>query len=271
MDWKEWAKDFGNSMVGRPNPDRNMPDVAVRPVSVITADLVKIQEDHWWKYAFSREPLNEKFDDAGRKKLMQQAIECGRKYADECTQKYGTSDAKTLAEAVGLSVDYPEQPQNGRRVLFAEYRDPNVVHIYEDGVRRGKAMLEKEDVKKSLGEIDLENILLSHELFHWIEKENENTIWSRTYELELWKVGPLKNRTHIACLSEIAAMSFAKRLNQLPYSAYVLDAFLDYGYSPKAASALYEEMMADDNRSPSRTAVKKTAEEAEKEDKNVRS
>jgi hypothetical protein len=66
-------------------------------------------------------------------------------------------------------------------------------------------------------------------------------------------------------------MSFAKKLNQLPYSAYVLDAFLDYGYSPKAASALYEEMMADDNRTPSRASVKAPSEETEEEDKNVRS
>lgn len=54
----------------------------------------------------------------------------------------------------------------------------------------------------------------------------------------------------MAVLGEIAAMSFAKALTGIPYSPYVMDAFLVYGYSPEAASGLYEEMMEKTGRTP---------------------
>jgi len=38
-------------------------------------------------------------------------------------------------------------------------------------------------------------------------------------------------------------MGFCKRLNELAYSPYVMDAFLVYGHSSDMASRLYEEMM----------------------------
>ena len=38
-------------------------------------------------------------------------------------------------------------------------------------------------------------------------------------------------------------MGFAKELMKLPYSPYLMDVFLVYGYSPQEASGLYEEMM----------------------------
>ncbi len=250
MDWKKWAKDFGNSLIGNPDFRRDEPDVKIVPIDIIVRDLSQIPEDHWWRYAFTREPMNSKFTDVQRRQLMEKAIACGREYADQCAEKYGTNDPMIIAEKLGLKVDFPEQPQNGHRVLFAEYRDPNIVHIYADGVRRGEKLLEQESVSKILHDLDLNRMLLSHEIFHWLEKENESSIWTQTYEIKLWNIGKLENHSHIACLSEIAAMAFAKRLMHFEMSPYVLDAFLDYGYSPKAGTALYEEMMAADNRMP---------------------
>lgn len=58
------------------------------------------------------------------------------------------------------------------------------------------------------------------------------------------------NRSGVSVLGEIAAMSFAKTLTGIPYSPYVMDAFLVYGYSPEAASGLYEEMMEKTGRTP---------------------
>ena len=76
-----------------------------------------------------------------------------------------------------------------------------------------------------------------------MEERYKKEIWTRTYKIELWAPKPLHNRSSVAVLGEIAAMAFTKELNALPYSPYVMDAFLVYGYSPEAASGLYEEMM----------------------------
>ena len=45
-------------------------------------------------------------------------------------------------------------------------------------------------------------------------------------------------------------MAFAQAVTGIPYSPYVMDVFLVYGYSPEEASGLYEEMMAYAGRTP---------------------
>lgn len=118
-----------------------MPHYTVRPVGMIVEDLCRIPEDEWAKYAFSREPLNGKFNDEQRLDLTRQAIACGREYAEKLAKQYGMRDPEKLAKQLGLNVDYPDMPQNAERVLFAEFREPNNIHIYMDGVRKGRALL----------------------------------------------------------------------------------------------------------------------------------
>ena len=191
-----------------------MPHYTVRPVGMIVEDLCRIPEDEWAKYAFSREPLNGKFNDEQRLDLTRQAIACGREYAEKLAKQYGMRDPEKLAKQLGLNVDYPDMPQNAERVL------------------------------------DIAKLLLGHELFHFVEEKYKKEIWTRTYKIELWAPKPLHNRSGVSVLGEIAAMSFAKTLTGISYSPYVMDAFLVYGYSPEAASGLYEEMMEKTGRTP---------------------
>lgn len=50
-------------------------------------------------------------------------------------------DPEKLAARLGLKVDFPDMPQNAERVLFAEFRVPDKIHVYMDGVRKGRALL----------------------------------------------------------------------------------------------------------------------------------
>jgi len=216
-----------------------------RTVAAIVKDLCAIQDVEWAKYAFSREPLNGKFEDADRVSLTAKAYECGIEAAKDCMQKYGCDTPEKLADVLGLKVEYPDMPQNATRVLFAEFREPNNVYIYMDGVRRGKKLLDDPDVVQAFGGyISITSILLAHEVFHVVEMKNKKNIWSQTHRIELWTLPFFKNRSRIAVLSEIAAMGFTKAITGIDFSPYVMDAFMVYGYSPLAASALYEEMMS---------------------------
>lgn len=238
---------FGPQGTKRAEP----PHYVVRPVGMIVEDLCRIPEEDWGKYAFAREPLNGKFNDEQRLDLTRQAIACGREYADKIAEKYGMRDPEKLAARLGMKVDFPDMPQSTDRVLFAEFREPDKIHIYMDGVRKGRALLGEPGVPHALGgNLDIAKVLLGHELFHFVEEQNKKEIWTRTYKIELWAPKPLHNRSTVAVLGEIAAMSFSKTLNALPYSPYVMDAFLVYGYSPEVASGLYEEMMERAGRTP---------------------
>lgn len=227
------------------------PHYTIRPVGMIVEDLCRIPDEDWAIYAFSREPLNGKFTDEQRRDLTRQALACGRECAEKLAAQYGMRDPEKLAKALGVKVDFPDMPQSTERVLFAEFREPDKVHIYMDGVRKGRTLLSEPGVSHALtGQLDIAKLLIGHELFHWVEERNKKEIWTRTYKIELWAPRPLHNRSGVAVLGEIAAMGFTKALNCLPYSPYVMDAYLVYGYSPEVASGLYEEMMEKAGRTP---------------------
>ena len=249
---KELLKPIADGLFGEQRTRTNEPPhYTVRPVGMIVEDLCRIPDEDWALYAFAREPLNGKFNDDQRRELTRQAMACGREYAEKIAAQYGLRDPEKLAARLGLKVDFPDMPQNAERVLFAEFRVPDKIHIYMDGVRKGRALLGEPGVPHALtGQLDIVKLLIGHELFHFVEEQYKKEIWTRTYKIELWAPKFLHNRSTVGILGEIAAMAFTQALNRLPYSPYVMDAFLVYGYSPEAASGLYEEMMERAGRTP---------------------
>ncbi len=247
---KELMKPIADGLFGKQRTSYGeMPHYEVREVGQIVKDLCEIPEEEWGEYAFSREPLRGKFNKEQRTELTRQAIACGREYASKLQEEYHTADPQVLAGKLGMIVDYPEMPQNASRVLFAEFREPKTIHIYMDGVNKGRQLLDEPGVLEALGDVNIGKLLLGHELFHFVEEKYKKEIWTQTYKIELWHK-PFHNRSSVIVLGEIAAMAFTRALNDLSYSPYVMDAYLVYGYSPEAASGLYEEMMEKAGRMP---------------------
>lgn len=99
-------------------------------------------------------------------------------------------------------------------------------------------------------QLDIKSLLLAHELFHFVEEKYKKEIFTKQEKIRLWSLGPLHNDSTIIALSEVAAMAFAQAITGIPYSPYVMDVFLVYGYSPEEASGLYEEIMEYAGRIP---------------------
>lgn len=242
---KTALKPLAHGLFGKQGTKRyERPHFPLRPLDVMLRDLTAIETVEWYPYVFSREPLNGKFTDEQRRSWMEQALACGKTYADKVCETYQTTNPKELARAMGMEVTYPTYPEKADRVLFAEYREPNKIHIYMDAVSKAKPYLDQPDIRQILTDhLHVADLLLSHELFHHVEELYKKEIFTKTETIRLWSVGPLHNDSQIIALSEIAAMAFAQQLIQIPYAPYVMDLFLVYGYSPEEASGLYEEMM----------------------------
>jgi len=249
---KELLKPIAEGLMGKRQPyPAEQENAEIWPVGVIAEDLCEIPEEDWYRYAFSREPLNGRFNDGTRHDLMLQAISCGRDNALKYEELYKTKDPWKMAEQMNIKVDRPDMPQSKDRVLFAEYREPDTVHIFEDGMEKAAVTLKEPGIPDAIAGVgQIRDILLSHELFHWIEVHHKKEIWTLTYKTELWAPKPFHNRSGVAVLGEIAAMAFAKKLTGISFSPYVLDALLVYGYSPAAAGALYREMMNHAGKEP---------------------
>lgn len=198
-------------------------------------DLRGLSDLQWGRYAFSREPLEGKFTAEQKDAYTLAANDCGARWADQMAERFGTRNPFRIAQALGLRVETPSTPAGGGQVLFAQFVQPDEITIFTDCLE--KAM---ELGILRLSRDQLERIILAHELFHAVEEQNPD-IYTRTEKIELWRK-PFSNRSSIACLSEIAAMAFAKRLLNLPFNPYVLDVLLVYPYDATAACGLYAEI-----------------------------
>jgi hypothetical protein len=220
------------------------PHFGKRPLEGMILDMIKIDPVDWYGYIFSREPLNGKIQDKKRREWMEKSLSCGREYAQKICSEYCTKDPQKLAEYMGMNIFYPDFPEKTDRVLFAEFRAPNKICIYMDAVKKAKKLFEKPGILEILSEeLDVSKLLLSHELFHYVEEKFRNEIFTKTEKIRLWSLGFFHNDSNVIALSEIAAMGFAQEIAGIKYSPFLMDVVLVYGYSPEEASGLYEEIM----------------------------
>lgn len=218
-------------------------DQVVVPFNEIADDLKNIPIEDWYSYAFDNEPLNSKFNEFQKKELAHEAIDCGYRYADELSEVYGSSSVGELVKSLGIKLTRCESYKNDFEVVFAEYIVPNEINIYSQCIKKsGKLFRGDVSAKLFTERSSISNVLIGHELFHAIEHKYENEIWTRQYEIALVSVGPLKYRSHVSCLSEIAAMAFTQSLNGISWCPYLLDPLLLYGYSPEAGSSVYRKI-----------------------------
>ncbi|MGO5159220.1 MULTISPECIES: hypothetical protein [unclassified Bilifractor] len=214
----------------------------VYPIREMISVLVQLTDEQWGEYAFYHEPLERKFDAEARKHYIAEANTCGRKEAGVLKAELEQYGILALIKKHGFNMEFPDMPNGGGHVIFAQFTEPDKITVFRDCTKKAAALIQNEHLEGLLKGKDLEKILLAHEFFHAMEYQKRESIYTMTETIELLK-RPFSNRSRIVALSEMAAMAFAKELLDLPYSPYVLDVLLIYGYNKKAASALYEEML----------------------------
>lgn len=211
-------------------------------VKTMISELTSLSEAQWGGYAFYHEPLERKFDKTQKKEYTAKACACGRGEARRVKEKYPELSVRQILEKMGFTVKTPDVPTGGGHVIFAQYIEPAEVVVYRDCIEKANELIQREDLACCLGDLNIEELLLAHELFHGIEYRKRQTIYTQTEKIELWR-RPFSNRSRILCLSEMAAMAFAGEMLGIPYSPYVMDVLLMYSYNNEAAQALYEEIM----------------------------
>lgn len=205
-------------------------------------ELTGLTYQQWGGYAFYHEPLERKFSPEQKVEYTRKANACGEEEAEKMLMEYPGKNIREIAEEMGFTVKTPKTPTGGGHVIFAQYVEPKEITVFMDCVEKAVELIEKEKLQRFLPNFNLEEVLMAHELFHGIEYRNRKQIFTQTEKIELWR-RPFSNKSKILCLSEIAAMAFAKRMTGISCSPYVLDVLLMYCYNEEAAAALYEEIM----------------------------
>lgn len=210
----------------------------------IVAYLATIPDYVYARYGFNREPLKGKLTDGERDECIRASMEEGLKFAAGLKENYPGLKPAEIAEKLGVSVSRPQVPSGGGHVRFAEFEQPDKIRIFLDAFDKTEDMIKEYEMEDFFRDISLEDVLIAHELFHLIEMKNEDTIYTQTKRIKLWKLGPIEYSSKLVSLPEIAAMSFAKELAELPFSAYFFDVFLTYSYNKELGTLIFNEIKA---------------------------
>lgn len=205
-------------------------------------ELTKLNDIQWGGYAFYHEPLERKFDGEQKTKYICKANICGSEEAKKVKKDYPGKPVLDITKELGVKVKKPKTPVGGGHVLFAQYAESGEITIFMDCIEKAETLIREEKLERYLSGLDLFEVLLAHELFHVIEHRRRKQIYTQTEKVELWR-RPFSNKSRILCLSEMAAMAFAKEMMGINYSPYILDVLLMYSYNTEAACALYEEIL----------------------------
>ena len=211
--------------------------------------LRTVDKNTWGLYTFKRDPLYAKVSDEEKTEMIEKANECGRQEAMSLKEKYGIKSCGEYASSLGIAISDIEEKNSDDYILFAKFNTPNQVSINVSNVKKAKETIKEGNVSFLIDEVNVEDVLIAHEMFHFIEGNNKE-IYTKSVKIRLWKLGPIKYDSGLVALGEIAAMAFAKELLSLTYYPNLFDILLLYPHDEEKAKKLYDEvceMKGDDN------------------------
>lgn len=207
-------------------------------LSEITASSI------WGEYAFSQELLKNKIGEKEKENAIKKSKSCGITYADNLLSTYDGWEIQDIVSDLGLIVEEKDNNIVGNRILFAQFTTPNKIEIMIEPIEKYGSIIRNVKNKEEFpSEIDVYNLLLAHELFHWLEERDKEKIYTRTHKIELWSFFKFSYKSELHVLGEIAAMYFSQHLNGTHYSPFILDFLLTYSYDKEQAHRMFNQVL----------------------------
>ncbi|BCZ49092.1 hypothetical protein psyc5s11_51590 [Clostridium gelidum] len=203
--------------------------------------LVNMSDEEWGQYAFSRDPIKNKISYELRQEMIEKANLCGKEQALKLKKRFHNFSVKQIVEKMNLKITHKDSNGTDNYIMFACYNSPNKVTLFTKNMILVEQFIKENQLEKSLDNVDIENMLLLHEMFHHIEG-NEQNIYTKTETIKLWKIGFFEYKSKLIALGEIAAMAFAKEMLSLSYNPYVFDIIMLYPHDTKKADELLDEV-----------------------------
>ena len=251
------AYEFFDKITGgaMPQKPRTVKEKQYEPVAIaeMLDEGAKLPDRIWGHYAFYSEPLKNKVGLPEKEQFIVRANECGVDYANRILEENPDLTVEAIAEKLGIVVKRPSSSDGGaqgNRILFSQFVSPNEISIFVECLKKAELVIDKNSLQSFFDGIVLGDILLAHEIFHFLEHQEKKSIFTKTQKIDLWSFKLIPNRSGLVCLGEIAAMAFTKRLLSLAWSPYILDIFLVYLYNENASYGLYNRLMRLKNSLP---------------------
>lgn len=208
-------------------------------------NLIELSDRDFGKYLVNADPIRGKIKGNTREEIIEKSLRCGYEEADKILSRVektrGTIDISLLAKRLGITVKTMKAQNAMDYICFGTYEEPGIITLYEDNIKLGEILISKYQLTGLQG-VDLMDIILAHEIFHYIEARTPE-LYVNTYRLKLWKLGPYTHKSGLICVGEIAGMAFVRRLLSLRFCPNILDILLVYPHDTKLAEVIYNQMI----------------------------
>ena len=170
------------------------------------------------------------------------ALSAGQQAADRIVAQHGQSPDR-IVSALHVKVTWSDTYlQTGKAVLFSEYggRPPSIT-LYRRSINEANDLIREHGLSDLLGLGDITPVHLTHEVYHHLEMR-KLTEGTRDYRIETLSLGPIRLRTGLPSLSEIAANRFAMAVLRINVPVKAIEFITIYRYNPEYAWQLLEEL-----------------------------
>lgn len=199
-------------------------------------------EKVWISYAKSRDPLTRLVSIEDYTTFYHAARECGMNLAREIREKWGDISCQEIAEKLGVRVEQLSMPTGDGLLTFACFHEPDYIQVFTDNAEATQMLIRDSGGNEILGDMDICEILLAHELFHVLQ-EKDSSLYVNQKHIRIWNLGPIKRNSKLMSLEEVAAMAFAQELLQMSLNPYVYDVLMLLPKATMQAKQLYERLL----------------------------
>ena len=204
-------------------------------------ELSCFPEEVWISYAKSREPLQRLVSLEEYTSHFHAARKCGMDLALKARREWGEISCQSMAERLGVRVERLPMPDGDGMLTFAMYHEPDLIQVFTDNAAATETLIRESGSTEILGEVDICEMLLAHELFHALQ-EREPSLYVNRKHIRLWKIGPFERRSALLSLEEVAAMAFAETLLQMNHTPYLYDVLMLLPQATMEGRKLYERL-----------------------------
>lgn len=204
------------------------------------AVLCQAKESSDWKmnqFLLAQDNLYRKIPTEQQERLIKQAIQCGREAAAAFSQPL-----LVYVEAQQIKVELFRESTKANQFNFvlAEFQLPQQVRLNQFFIEQGESLIKQYPELSFFTETaSFQEILLAHELFHYIE--HQQSLFTMQRQLQ-YQTGPFKRHARIYALSEIAASAFVQTLLSLSFHPLWLNPLLLYPVDPTFSQKLLAEL-----------------------------
>lgn len=209
--------------------------------------LIQLSDEDFARYHIHNDPIEGKIPSFLRDDIIRESLICGYEEASYQMKELGFDkgvkgcDLIRIAQSLGIKIQHKRSENGLKCVYFGTYEESGVITLYEETISKGEAVVEEYNIEE-LKRINLQEVVLAHEIFHHIEATKKE-IPINSFHIDLWKLGPYTHRSRLICSGEIAGMAFAKTLLNLHFCPNTLDVLLLYPHNETLAEQLYKKII----------------------------